>query len=147
MLYTKEEIEEKLRSQLGMIKLQYEGLIRFFFKGELVGETQLVMWSNMEQRHLLAELCKVAEYDNFHIVRPNGDVTDASTVFMANLAIAEDVHIDRGLYEGLKYQIYKNKLTCDKCGSIRYEAKFPEQRDIVNAIYKGTQPSQKSDEK
>lgn len=141
MLYTKEEIESKIKAATGMINLEYDGLIKFFFKGELVGETPLTRWSMMEQRHLLAELCKVAEYDNFHIVR-DGKIIDASTVFMDGLMSGEDVHINRGLYEGLKYQIYKNKIVCKECGANHYKAIFPEQKEIIDAIYNKSSENQ-----
>jgi len=93
----------------------------------------------MECRHILAELADVKEYDNFLFIDKDGKIrVDASKTFMTNLVMEEDIEINRGLYEGIKYQFYKNKITCEKCGSAHYTAIHPEQSDLVEKLYKKT---------
>lgn len=132
----KEQLQERLASIIGTLKYN-GGVIEFINNNESVGQIQLPSFTTMECRHILAELADVKEYDNFLFKNEAGEIrVDASKTFMTNLVMEEDIEINRGLYEGIKYQFYKNKINCDKCGSTRYTAIHPEQSDLVEKLYK-----------
>lgn len=124
---TKEDLEIEVMQMCGFNRTN--GEIAFFNKGIEVGRTPLYEFSTMRVRHLLADYCKVEEYDNFHLIRTNKEVIDANQVKIVNLAISdEDTDKSRGEYEGVMYQIYKNKNVCDKCGATNY---LPSYKSVI----------------
>jgi len=125
------------RLQKRLVPLRHSGeTIRFLNKGEVVGEIALPDFTKMEERHILAELAQVKEYDDFWFMKDSENIRlKASETFMDKLVLEEDIKINRGAYEGIKYQFYKNKIRCEHCGGTIYKAIFPEQKELVSKLY------------
>lgn len=132
------KLQSRLTDMLGTVN--YNGSkIQFYNNGELVGENDLMQFSSMESRHILAELCGVKEYDDFWLLNPDGSVRiKANEVIFNGLnasATAEDVSGPIGKIEGIKYQFYRNKECCPNCGAAKYTGKYPEQRELIDVLY------------
>lgn len=118
-MVTKEKIQEKLAPTMGGLVFKGE-TIKFFNKGELVGEIELPQYTFMQSRHILAELAGVAEYDDFHLLRVDGDKIIASEVQIMMSPVGIDIDGNTGAYEGYMYQKYKTAKVCEHCGNKTY---------------------------
>ncbi len=111
----REEIQVALAPTMGSLVFKGE-TIKFFNKGEAVGEIELPSFTFMSSRHILAELARVTEYDDFHLLRADGNKVIASET--KGILNATGVDVDNfGVYEGKMYQQYKTAKVCEHCGN------------------------------
>jgi hypothetical protein len=116
----RQEIQIKLQSIMGGLSFKGDK-IQYFYESKLVGEIELPEGSFTESRHALAELARVDAYDDFWLVRANGDVIKASEKFIEPLLTSTDNGGDSiGVYEGKMYRRYKTTKTCESCGNKHY---------------------------
>lgn len=115
----KEELKKVLNSLLGDFKLNGDEIV-FYLNGKEVGRNILPTNTYTKVRHVLAEDCGVEEYNDFHLVRKNGEIVKGSERMINDLLGTVDIHKDFGTFEGEQYKQYKDKKTCSTCGGITY---------------------------
>lgn len=109
-----EEQKQELRSETGM---PFNGYIAFFFKGEEIGRTDLIEASFDRHRLRTAEMLRIKEFDDYHLIKPTGEVIAKASGM--KMLLVTDVDSDYGTAQGLKYQIFLKRHDgkhCKNCG-------------------------------